>query len=126
MRQALAAVQRAQAVGQVDPVPRLLELVVGEAALQLAFEDAAGVVGAQLGQGAHLHDVLHAGPQAGLDGVDLAAFEQVAEAGLGRLDGRLAELAALEQVDVLPGDRRQLVAPDWRRAGAGRAGRPPP
>ena len=63
-----------------------------------------------LGQGAHLDDVLHAGPQAGLDRGDLAAFQQVAEARLGRLDGRLVELAALEQVDVLAADRRELVA----------------
>ena len=97
-------------VGQVDPVPGLFDLVVGQPALQLAFEDAAGVVGAELGQGADLDDVLHAGPQAGLDGLDLAALEQVAEAGLGRFDGGLAELAALEQVDVLPADRRQFVA----------------
>jgi hypothetical protein len=33
MRQALRAVQAAQAIGQVDPVPRLLNLVVGQAAL---------------------------------------------------------------------------------------------
>ncbi len=109
MRQTLRTVQAAQAVGQVDPVPRLLDLVVGQAALQLAFEDAAGVVGAELGQGADLDDVLHAGAQAGLDGRHFAAFQQIAEARLGRFDGRLVELAALEQVDVLPADRRQFV-----------------
>ena len=110
VRQALGAVEAAQAVGQVDPVPRLFDGVVGQAALELAFENAAGVVGAELGQGAHLDDVLHPGAQTGLDGGDLAAFQQIAEAGLGRLHRRLAELAALEQVDVLPADRRQLVA----------------
>ena len=110
VRQALGAVEAAQAVGQVDPVPRLFDGVVGQPALELALEDAAGVVGADLGQGANLDDVVHPGAQAGLDGADLAALQQIAEAGLGRLDGRLAELAALEEVDVLPADRRQFLA----------------
>ena len=75
----------AQAAGQVDPVPGLLDLVVGQAALELAFEDAAGVVGADLGQGPDLNDVVHARAQTGLDGLDVAALQQVAEARLGRL-----------------------------------------
>jgi hypothetical protein len=113
--QALHAVQRPQAARQVDPVPRLLHLVVGQAALQLPFEDAPGLVGAQLGQGADLHHVLHPRAQAGLDGRQLAALQQVAEAGLGRVEQRLAELPALEQVDVLPRDGGQFLP----------AGRPP-
>ena len=92
---------------------------------ELAFEDAAGVVGAQFGQGAHLHDVLHAGAQAGLDGLDLAALQQIAEARLGRFDRRLAELAALEQVDVLPADRRQFVAQHVLPMPPGQAGTGP-
>ncbi len=43
--------------------------------MQLAFEDASGVVGAQFGEGADLNDVLHAGAQAGLDGGHLAALQ---------------------------------------------------
>ena len=49
-------------------------------------------------------------PKALLDRVHLAALQQVAEARLGRLDGGLVELAALEQVDVLAADRRQFLA----------------
>ena len=110
MRQALGAVEAAQAVGQVDPVPRLFDGVVGQPALKLAFQDAAGVVGAEFGQRADLDDVLHPGPQARLDRFHFAAFEQIAEAALGRLDGRFVELKALIKVDVLPADRRQFFA----------------
>jgi hypothetical protein len=49
-RQTFLAVQRPQAAGQDDPVPGLFELVVAEAALELALQDAASVLGAQLGQ----------------------------------------------------------------------------
>ncbi len=110
VRQALGAVEGAQAVGQVDPVPGLFDGVVGQPALELALEDAAGVVGADLGQGANQDDVLHPGAQAGLDGAHLAALQQIAEAGLGRLHRRLAQLDALVDVDVLPADRRQFLA----------------
>ncbi len=85
--QTLRAVQAAQAVGQVDPVPVLLDLVVREPALQLPFQDLAGVLGAQLGQGADLDDELHPGPQTGLDGRHVAAFQQVPETGLDRFHG---------------------------------------
>ena len=110
MRQALLAIQRPQAVGQVDPVPGLFELIVGQPALQLAFEDFARVVGADLGQGADMNDVMHAGPQAGFDRRQLAALQQFAKAGFCRFHRRFVELAALEQVDVLARHRRKLIA----------------
>ena len=52
---------------------------------------------------------MSAGSKAGLDGIELAAFEQQAKAGLGGFHGRLAELAALEQIDVLARDRREFI-----------------
>ena len=110
VRQALLAVERAQAVGQVDPVPGLFQDVVAEPAVELAFEDAAGVVGADLGQGADVDDVVHAGPQAGLDRGQLAALQEFAQLRLGGLQHRLVQLAALEQVDVLTGDGREFLA----------------
>ena len=109
VRQALLAVQRPQAACQVDPVPRLFELIVAEPALQLAFEDAAGVVGADFGEGTHLHHVLHARPKAGLDGIDLAPLQQPAQVRLGRLHDRFIELGTLKKLDVLTRDRRELA-----------------
>ena len=110
MRQALGAVQGTEPIGQVDPVPRLFDLVVGQPAIELAFQDKAGVVGAELRERAHLDHVVHAGPQARLDSVYLPPLQQVAEAGLGRFDRRFTQLAALEKVDVLPADGGKLVA----------------
>lgn len=109
MRQALLPVQVAEAARQVDPVPGLFDLIAREAALELTFENPAGGLGADLGQRTHLNDVVHAGAQTRLDRFDLAAFEQHPEARFHRLHGRFIELPALEQLDVLPRHRRQLV-----------------
>ena len=51
-------------------------------------------------EGADVDDVMNPRPHAAFDGVHLATLQQGAEAGLGRLDGRLVELAALEQFDM--------------------------
>ena len=108
IRQTLRAVEAAESIGQVNPVPRLLDLVLGETAIQLTFEDAAGIFGSQFGQGPNLDDVLHARTEAGLDSLHLAALQQFAETDLDRLHGGLAELTSLKQVDVLAADRRQI------------------
>ncbi len=109
LRQALLPVEVAEAVGQIDPVPRLLDHIRGQPPLQLALENSAGIVGAELGQGPDLNDIMRARSQAGLDGVQLPAFQQFPEAVLGGFHRRLTELAALEEVDVLPAHGRQLL-----------------
>ena len=94
---------------EVDPVPGLLDQVFRQAPVKLAFEDSAGVVGSQLGEGPHLDDVLHPGSHARFHRRHFAPFEQIAEAGLGRFDRSLVDLPALEKLDVLPADRRKFV-----------------
>src|SRR5262249_15750959 len=96
MRQTLRAVESAESGGEVDPVPRLLDLVGGQSALELAFEDPASVIRSKLGQCTNLDDIKHAGTKTGLDGSIISTFEQCTEMSLGRLDSGLAEMAALE------------------------------
>src|SRR5258708_6536831 len=56
MRQALFTVQITQPVGEVDPVPRLLDRVAGQTSLELTFENAPGVIGADFRQCPHVND----------------------------------------------------------------------
>jgi hypothetical protein len=109
LRQTLGAIKVSQAVGQVDPVPGLFELVLGVSASEMVLEDAAGVIGAKLGEGTHLDDELCTGAEAGLGGLDFAALQQGAEAYLGGFDGIFVELSALEKIDMLARDRGNLV-----------------
>jgi hypothetical protein len=110
MRQALFALDAAQAVGEIDPVPRLLDHVAGEAALQLAFENASGILRADFHQGPDLNNIMGPRPQTGFDGLPFAPFEQMTHAGLGGFHGCFAELSALEEIDVLSRDRGKLLA----------------
>jgi hypothetical protein len=87
----------------------LFDLIFGEAALKLALEDAAGVVGTDLRQGADLYDKVGAGAKAGLDLLDFASFQQDAETIFGRLQGCFVQLSALKEIDVLTSDGRQFV-----------------
>src|SRR5205814_5224362 len=75
----------------------------------MVFKNAAGVFSAQLGKCADLDDELRAGAQARLSGFHLAALEERTKACLGGLDGFLVEVSALEEVDVLARDGRDLV-----------------
>jgi hypothetical protein len=61
--QAFVAIEVAEAVGEVDPVPGLVHVVVAELAAELALQDLAGCLGADLGQGADADDILRAGTQ---------------------------------------------------------------
>src|SRR5439155_9796437 len=93
VRQALFSIQRAKTVRQVDPVPSLLDLIVGEAALELPLENAASVLGADLRERPDMDDELGARPQALFHGLDLAALQERPEPSLGRFDGGFIQLA---------------------------------
>ena len=54
-----------------------------------------------------MDDVVHARPKVGFDGGHFAPFEKPAKPVLGGFDDGLAQRFALEEIDVLPGDRRQ-------------------
>jgi hypothetical protein len=109
MRQALLAIEDAQAGGEIDPVPRLFELIVAQAALKLAFQDAAGDVGADFGQRANLIDEMRARTDARLDRAFAAVLEKYAKTPLGHLDGGFVEFARLKNLEVLPGDVRDGI-----------------
>ena len=106
--QTFLAIELTQAPGQIDPVPALFQGIVGQAMLQLAIENIPGRLRADLGQGAHLKDVVHSGPQTGFDPGRFAAFEKVAETGPKAGDDGLVELSALKEFDVLPAHDRKL------------------
>ncbi len=99
--QAFLAVEQAQARGQVDPVPRLFELIIAQAALELALQNASGGVGADLGEGANLIDEMRAGPNAFFDGPFAAVLEENAEAAFDDFDGGFVEFAALQDFEML-------------------------
>jgi hypothetical protein len=88
-------------VGQVKPVPALFDRVVAEPAVELLAEDSAGPGVAQFGQRLDVDGERQAGAEAGLGLGELAPGEQLAQPGLGGLDGGLAQPPALEQVQVL-------------------------
>src|SRR5262249_46068402 len=60
--QALLAVQPAQAVSQIDPVPALLDGIVTELAPQLLTENGAGLRATDLGERLDLHGKAEPGP----------------------------------------------------------------
>src|SRR5262249_55036645 len=109
MRKTLFSVEASQTVGQINPIPGLFDLVFGQAALKLAFEDASRIVRTDFRQSPHLDHVMRSRPQTGLHGFHLAALKQYPEAILGRFHGRLVELAALEKVDMLARHRGQVI-----------------
>jgi hypothetical protein len=88
----------------------LVDLIVREAAIELAFENTAGVIGAEFRQSTDMNDKLSSGTKAGFHFLHVAAFQEFAEARLGGFDGGLVEFAALEKIDVLACDRRQFLA----------------
>ena len=104
--QAFLTTDGAQAAGEVDPVPGLLELVVCQPALELAFQDAAGGVGADLSEGADLEEELGAGAQRVGDFLVFAALEQGAEAALDGFHDFFVYLSGLKNLEVLADDRR--------------------
>src|SRR6476646_6962278 len=109
MRQAFLAIEHAQAGGQIAPVPGLLHMIVAEPPAELAFKDAPGRVGADLGEGAYLIDEVRSRPDARLDGPFAAALEQDAKTPFDAFDCRLVEFAALQDFEVLAGDVGQSV-----------------
>ena len=76
--------------------------VVGEVAFELAFENSAGGLGAEFGEGPHLHDELFPGPKPSLDGGVFASFEHRLESAFRRFDEFGVEFAPLEQFEMLP------------------------
>jgi len=60
----------------------LFELIVAEPALELAFEDAAGIIGADFREGADLYDEMHTGTKAGFHLRQFTAFQEVAKGAL--------------------------------------------
>src|SRR5207302_4899425 len=107
VRQALLPARGAQSTRQIDPVPRLFELIVRKPAMQLAFEDCARRLGADLGESTHVEEELHAGPQTRLDLRVLAALEHDAKTAFGNLDDFLVDLARLKDLEMLLGHRGQ-------------------
>ena len=73
MRQTLFSIQIAQAIGQINPVPRLFNGVARQAPLKLAFENAAGVIGADFCERPYVNDEMCPSAQAFFNGSKLAA-----------------------------------------------------
>ncbi len=116
VRQAFLASGTAQAARQVDPVPGLFKLIVGQAAVR------AGVRGFGRRRRCRSRRAPARGrriacrPQTRLDLLLLAAFEHHREAPLGRLHRLLVDLAGLEDLEVLADHRREAaIRPPPRR-----------
>jgi len=105
-RQTLLAVQVAQAAGQVDPIPGLVELVAGDLAVELVFQYLARFLRTDFGQSANAKDVLRAVTETGGNTVDHPHLQPAAEAALRRLHFGLIELPSLVEVEVLAGHGR--------------------
>src|SRR5258708_4707200 len=96
VRQTLLPIEHAQAGRQIDPVPGLVELIAAESAMQLAFEDTSGRVGADLRERANLINELGAGTQVGFDAALAFALEEQVQSAFDVLDGLLVEFARLK------------------------------
>src|SRR5262245_27133325 len=101
MRQTFFTIEKPQASGEVNPVPGLFEMIVGKSSLKLAFEDAAGGVGADLRQSSHLKHVMHSRPQARFYGRFVAALQHGSKTPFYRLNRGLIESTALKKLKVL-------------------------
>jgi hypothetical protein len=72
VRQAVGPTEMADAVGQVNPIPALLDRIVAKPSLELPAEDGARVGASQLGQRLDVNGKLQSRPQAGLGVGDAA------------------------------------------------------
>src|SRR6266481_6323061 len=100
MRQALLAIQITQAVGQIDPGPRLFDSVARQSTVELPLENATGVIGADFSQGTYVNDEMRSRPEAFFHRRDFSTRKQIAKARLGRFDRAFAQLSALEKLDM--------------------------
>ena len=73
-RQALLPTKHPERVGQIDPIPALLQSIGGHAPANLPLQNLAGFVRPNLREGAHLHDKERSGPEAGFNAVNVTAL----------------------------------------------------
>jgi hypothetical protein len=88
----------------------MFEEVIGVTAFQLTFQDSAGGVGADFGQRPYVDNVLHPGPETGFHRLPIAPFQERPQPSFGRFNGAFIELPPLKEVNVLAGNRGEIIA----------------